>query len=206
MSAPEVTVIEDIRPLIAFVAPLIGVIGIAWAGEKRKILRVTFTFLVATIQASVVLSMVPILLSGSIIEFQIWQIWSSNRIGSGLVGIGSILAVWLSMRIALNTRNNPETNLFTKLVSSAFGLVVLSFGWIQATTVANTWIAASRSLSELKASGAEISSTAEGYIAYVGTTEAVTTPVPLGIAFFVVSGIIILGQIWLPKQNKFLVL
>ena len=44
-------------------------------------------------------------------EFQIWQIWSSNRIGSGLVGIGSILAVWLSMRIALNTRNNPETNL-----------------------------------------------------------------------------------------------
>ena len=44
-------------------------------------------------------------------EFQIWQIWSSNRIGSGLVGIGSILAVWLSMRIALNTRNNPETNI-----------------------------------------------------------------------------------------------
>ena len=84
-------------------------------------------------------------------EFQIWQIWSSNRIGSGLVGIGSILAVWLSMRIALNTRNNPETNLLTKIVSSAFGLVVLSFGWIQSTTVANTWIAASRSLSELKA-------------------------------------------------------
>jgi len=134
-------------------------------------------------------------------EFQIWQIWTSNRIGSGLVGIGSILAVWLSMRIALNTRNNPETNLLTKIISSAFGLVVLSFGWIQATTVANTWIAASRSLSDLKASGTEISSTAEGYIAYVGTTEAVTTPVPLGIAFFVVSGIIILGQIWLPKQN-----
>ena len=42
MSVPEVTVIEDIRPLIAFVAPLIGVIGIAWAGEKRKNLRETF--------------------------------------------------------------------------------------------------------------------------------------------------------------------
>ena len=24
-------------------------------------------------------------------EFQIWQIWSSNRIGSGLIGIGTIL-------------------------------------------------------------------------------------------------------------------
>ena len=46
------------------------------------------------------------------------------------------------MRIALNTRNNPETNLLAKIISSAFGLVVLSFGWIQAKTVANTWIAA----------------------------------------------------------------
>ena len=44
MSAPEVTIVEDIRPLIAFVAPLVGVFGIAWAGEKRKNLRETFTF------------------------------------------------------------------------------------------------------------------------------------------------------------------
>ena len=63
MSAPEVVIVEDIRPLIAFVAPLIGVLGIAWAGEKRRNLRETFTFLVAIIQASAVLSMVPILLS-----------------------------------------------------------------------------------------------------------------------------------------------
>ena len=134
-------------------------------------------------------------------EFQIWQIWSSNRIGSSLTGIGAILSVWLSMRIALNTRNNPETNLLTKIISSAFGLVVLAFAWINFTTIANTWIAAARSLSELKANGTEVSSTADGYIAYVGTTEAVTMPLPLGIAFIVVSGLIILGQIWLPKQN-----
>ena len=58
-------------------------------------------------------------------EFQIWSIWSSNRIGTSLMGIGTILGVWLSMRIAMNTRNNPETNLFTKLVSSAFGIIIL---------------------------------------------------------------------------------
>ena len=133
-------------------------------------------------------------------EFQIWSIWSSNRIGSSLIGIGSILGVWLSMRIAMNTRNNPETNLFTKLVSSAFGLVILSFCWIKFTTVANTWIAAARNLTNLKSNGTEISSTSEGYISYVVTTEAVTNPMPLGIAFIVVSGIIILGQIWMPKK------
>ena len=38
-------------------------------------------------------------------EFQIWSIWSSNRIGSGLIGIGSILGVWLSMRIAVEKSN-----------------------------------------------------------------------------------------------------
>ena len=133
-------------------------------------------------------------------EFQIWSLWSSNRIGSGLVGVGTILGVWLSMRIAMNTRNNPETDLFAKLVSSAFGLVVLAFAWINSTTVANTWIAAAKGLSDLKASGTEISSGAEGYIDYVGTTEAVSIPIPLAIAFIVISGVIILGQIWLPKK------
>ena len=133
-------------------------------------------------------------------EFQIWSLWTSNRIGSGLVGIGTILGVLLSMRIAMNTRNNPETDLFAKLVSSAFGLVVLAFAWINSTTVANTWIAAAKGLSDLKASGTEISSGAEGYIDYVGTTEAVSIPIPLAIAFIVISGVIILGQIWLPKK------
>ena len=105
-------------------------------------------------------------------EYQIWQLWSSNRIGSALTGIGTILAIWLSMRIALNTRNNPETNLLTKIISSAFGIVILAFAWINFTTIANTWIAAARGLSDLKANGTEISTTSEGYIAYVGTIEA----------------------------------
>ena len=50
-------------------------------------------------------------------EFQIWSIWSSNRIGSGLIGIGSILGVWLSMRIAVASRNSNESNLFSKIIS-----------------------------------------------------------------------------------------
>ena len=112
----------------------------------------------------------------------------------------SILGVWLSMRIAVASRNSDESNLFSKIVSSAFGLVTLSFCWMNFTTITNTWIGAARRLTDLKTSGTEISSTAEGYIAYVGTTDAATTPIPLGIAFIVVSGIIILGQIWMPKK------
>ena len=92
MSATEVTIVEDIRPLIAFVAPLVGVFGIAWAGEKRKNLRETFTFLVAIIQASAVLSMIPIILSGKIVEFHIWQVFTNVPLLLRVDGFGLLFA------------------------------------------------------------------------------------------------------------------
>jgi len=97
MSAPEVTVIQDIRPLIAFVAPLLGVIGIVWAGEKRKNLRETFTFLVASIQATVVLSMVPLLLSGTIVEFHVWQMFTHVPLLLRVDGFGLLFACVASL-------------------------------------------------------------------------------------------------------------
>ena len=97
MSAPEVTIVEDIRPLIAFVAPLVGVLGIAWAGEKRQNLRETFTFLVAIIQATAVVSMVPIILSGKIIEFQIWQIFTNVPLLLRVDGFGILFACVASL-------------------------------------------------------------------------------------------------------------
>ena len=69
-------VVEDIRPLIALIAPWVGMIGIIWAGEKRPNLRELFTFVAASVQAAVVLSLVPIILSGAVVEFHIWQIFS----------------------------------------------------------------------------------------------------------------------------------
>lgn len=133
-------------------------------------------------------------------EFQIWSIWSSNRIGSGLVGIGSILSIWLALRIAAATRNSNETNLFAKIMSTAFGLIVLAFTWMQLTLVVNTFISTAIALTQLKEETGSISSVAEGYLEYVGTTDPVTTPLPISIAFLTVVGIIILAQIWMPKK------
>ncbi len=133
-------------------------------------------------------------------EFQIWSIWSSNRIGSGLVGIGSILSIWLALRIAAATRNSDETNLFAKIMSTAFGLIVLAFTWMQLTLVVNTFISTAIALTQLKEETGSILSVAEGYLEYVGTTDPVTTPLPISIAFLAVVGIIILAQIWMPKK------
>ena len=69
-------IVDDIRPLIALLVPWVGMVGIIWAGEKRPNLRELFTFIAASVQAAVVLSLVPVILGGAIIEFHIWQIFS----------------------------------------------------------------------------------------------------------------------------------
>lgn len=74
MSMP--VIIEDIRPLVAMVAPFFGLIGILIAGEKQANLRELITFFTASVQAAVVLSMVPVVLSGAYLEYHIWQIFS----------------------------------------------------------------------------------------------------------------------------------
>ncbi|MEC8790813.1 MAG: monovalent cation/H+ antiporter subunit D family protein [Verrucomicrobiota bacterium] len=85
-------IVEDVRPLIAFLAPWLGMIGIILAGEKRANLRELFTFVAAGIQASVVLSMVPLVLGGAIIEFQIWQVFTNVPLLLRVDGPGLLFA------------------------------------------------------------------------------------------------------------------
>ena len=132
-------------------------------------------------------------------ELQIWTLYSSNRIGTALVSLGIILSIWLSLRIAAATRASDETNFLGKILSTAFGLVILTFSWGQYTIAQNIRVATAQALSNAKESGAELSQVAEGFITNIGT-EFTTTPIPLGIIFLVVTGAIILGQIWLPKK------
>lgn len=137
------------------------------------------------------------------IEYQIavWELFNLGRIGSAMVGIGSILAIWLSLRIAVNTRNNPETNIVAKLLSTAFGLIVVGSSWIQYTIGAVYWTNTSGAFAEMKSQGIDVSPAAEFFIDFVGTTEPATSPTPLGMAFLITVTIIILVQIWYPKQG-----
>ena len=90
MTAP--VIIEDIRPFLAFLIPLVGVIGIVWAGEGRKNLRETFTFIAAIAQASVVLSMVPEVLGGVNFEYNIWQVFTNVPLLLRVDGPGLLFA------------------------------------------------------------------------------------------------------------------
>ena len=129
-------------------------------------------------------------------EYQIWTLWSSNRIGDGLVFIGFVLLIWLALRVAAATRASEETNLFGKLVSSAFGLVVIGGAFMQWSNSVTNWVITARSLDALE----EKSETAIGFIEFVGTTVPPNTPTTGGMVLLAIVAIIILGNIWLPKK------
>ena len=136
-------------------------------------------------------------------EYQIWSLYNSARIGNALSIIATILFVWLALRTAVQTRtpvSGEEPNIIAKVLSTGFCGIVVFFTY-------NVWTFASglnpitaRSLTELKASGTEISTTAEGFIEYVGSTEPSGLG-PIAMVFLLIVLIMMMGQIWLPKQS-----
>ena len=97
----DLVIIEDVRPFLAFLIPLFGVIGIVWSGEGRKNLRETFTFIAAVTQASVVLSMIPEVLDGAIFEYHVWQIFTNVPLllrvdGPGLLFASVASVLWIA--------------------------------------------------------------------------------------------------------------
>ena len=130
-------------------------------------------------------------------ELQIWQNWQSGRLADAVVFIGSILAIWLALRVANLTRSNSETDVIAKIVSSIFGMCVVAGSWMAYTISANTWTLTAGALESLN----EKSEVAKGFIEYVGVTGGVSTPDPLGMVFLIVIALMILTLIWRPKKN-----
>ena len=130
----------------------------------------------------------------------IGQAFAAGRMVDALTYIGVIITIWLALRVANMTGENPNSNLFTKLLSTAFGLSVMAGTWISFTFAANTFVAAARRMQEFGVDNDYNPERAQAFIDYVGTTETVSTPTPLGIAFIVILTVMILGLIWGPRK------
>ena len=59
-------------------------------------------------------------------EYEIYTMFNSGRLVGAVSFIGSIIAIWLALRVANLTRENADTTVIQKIVSSAFGLIVLA--------------------------------------------------------------------------------
>ena len=72
-------------------------------------------------------------------EQLLWDFFNMGRLIASMGFIGTIIAIWLAMRVANMTRESDESNIVTKILSSAFGLLVLA-GSFQTWTIArNNW-------------------------------------------------------------------
>ena len=131
---------------------------------------------------------------------QIMFSFQTGRMVDALAFIGSILAIWLALRIANMTGENPESNIIAKIISTGFGVCVVLGSYQAYTFAANTFIFAARRIQD-NIEAAPNPEAAQNFIDFVGTTETAMTPTPLGIAFLTIVSIMILTLIWVPRNN-----
>ena len=130
-------------------------------------------------------------------ELEIYTLFNSGRLVGVVSFIGSIIAIWLALRVANLTRENTDGNLLQKIVATAFGLLIVAGSWMSAVLAKATWVITAYNLDLLETR----STFSDNFIAYVGTTELpVTAPIPLQIVFFAVVAIMIVSIIWMPKK------
>ena len=130
-------------------------------------------------------------------EYEIYTLFKSGRL-VGVVGfIGSIIAIWLALRVANLTRDTVDVTLLQKVVSSAFGLLIVAGTWMSLTLAKSTWVITAYNLDLLESRSAF----SDKFIEYVGTTDLpVTSPMPMQIIFLAIVAIMILSIIWTPKK------
>jgi hypothetical protein len=133
-------------------------------------------------------------------EYQVWTMFGPNSIAFALRSIVTILFIWLALRIAANIRASDEANVVMKLLGTGFGFISVAhaFYWQTAYTLyrANT----ANYLVELQAGGTQVSAGGTQFASSFATTDPVTSPAAIMIAFDVIVLLMILGQIWSPKK------
>lgn len=59
-------------------------------------------------------------------ELKIYTLFNSGRLVGVVSFIGSIIVIWLALRVANLTRENTDDNLIQKIVATAFGLLIVA--------------------------------------------------------------------------------
>jgi hypothetical protein len=134
-------------------------------------------------------------------ELDIWQAMYTGNIGNATYFLAIAFLIWVSFRVAISIRTNPESNLFARVVGTAFCLSTAYFAlfnmamseWnINAAAAAFTWLAST---------DVAISPNAQMVIANTdpGAPPSIIPNLVQGI--FVASAVLMqMGQIWMPKK------
>ena len=140
-------------------------------------------------------------------EIATFTIYQMGRAANALVFIGSILAIWLSFRMALQVRDRADSNLATKFLSSIFGILVVYGTYIAWTInqglITGTYQTLNLVKENLENAGMEVGPATLGFLDYYSyLSEPMAYPGIAGSIFLLVVLVIILGSIWGPKNNS----
>ena len=109
-------------------------------------------------------------------EQLIWSFFQMGYLISAMSFIGTIIAIWLALRVANMTRENSESNIVTKLLSTGFGLCVVAGSWTQFTLATIPWRNASEAITNFGVDNMSNPERAQGFIDYVGNIDGSAMP------------------------------
>ena len=140
------------------------------------------------------------LMDAQMMEMQGLSVFGTFSIAFALRSIGSILAIWLALRIANNIRNSDEENIVAKVLGTGFGVLTVMFAYYWQTAY---WSLRANTANNFKAmgdNGAELSAGVQQFVNNFASADAVSAPGAIVIAFDLIVLAMIVGQIWMPKK------
>ena len=64
-------------------------------------------------------------------EYEIWSTYQLAMVSRAIFTLFVFFSGWFAARVTLNLVNSGNANIFTKLVTTVFGLLIVYFGLIQ---------------------------------------------------------------------------
>lgn len=119
-------------------------------------------------------------------------------IAFALRAIGSILAIWLALRIANNIRTSEENNLVAKILGTGFGVLVVYGSYYWSAAYANVRANTASNFNEMSANGVELTAGTQEFATRFASGDPIQSA--LVILFHLIVVAIILSQIWMPKK------
>ena len=139
-------------------------------------------------------------MEAQMMEMQGLSIFGTLSIAFALRSIGSILAIWLALRIANNIRTSDEENIVAKVLGTGFGVLVVMGAYYWQTAYFGLRANAANNFNEMSANGVELSAGTQQFAARFASADPVTAPGVFLILFDLIVLAMIVGQIWMPKK------
>lgn len=134
-------------------------------------------------------------------ELEIWKTMYTGNISSAMYFLAIAFLIWVSFRVAISIRTNPESNLFAQVVGTAFCLSTAYFALFNMAMSEWNINAAAAAFAWLSSTDVAISPNAQMIIANTDPGAAPSIAPNLVQGIFVASAVLMqMGQIWMPKK------